>query len=400
MARYCAAPDPHERLAVLGVFTAEENGARREAVRTWLRDATHAKPLLARFVARGAGKAPVLMREAREYGDVVLLEGPAEMSRSNGPLLTLILWLECALRAWPRAALIGKADDDVWVHVDATAAHLQGSLDALRMLPHVADNELPLMYWGLMETYGWSLTSHRPMGFSYKYGSSHPTCVVQNKSNHTLVAPVHFAKGPMYFVSAPLVMQLVNDPELRAYTTIVIASANYTAGSRHRVLPWEDVYTGLALTRSVAGVSAAYVHMGSRVAGESYGIYSKVGFGHNTILFHANTKSSRSMERYMAMHRWALKHHCDSGMPARSATLRCDSPELKSCTGTRWKRCLYVHNYTACPQSGPKWRGTGTSTTSMNHTSIHLGRASKHAIVSQTRSQTVSEVQGQPSGIY
>ena len=207
MARYCVAPDPHERLAVLGVFTAEENGARREAVRTWLRDATHAKPLLARFVARGAGKAPVLMREAREYGDVVLLEGPAEMSRSNGPLLTLILWLECALRAWPHAALIGKADDDVWVHVDATAAHLQGSLDALRMLPQVADNELPLMYWGLMETYGWSLTSHRPMGFSYKYGSSHPTCVVQNKSNHTLIAPVHFAKGPMYFVSAPLVMQ-------------------------------------------------------------------------------------------------------------------------------------------------------------------------------------------------
>ena len=166
------------------------------------------------------------------------------------------------------------------------------------------------------------------------------------------------------------------------------------------MLPWEDVFTGLALTRSVAAVSAAYVHMGSRVAGESYGIYSKVGFGHNTILFHANTKSSRSMERYTAMHRWALKHHCDSGMPARSATLRCDSPELKSCTGTRWKRCLYVHNYTACPQSGPKWRGTGTSTTSMNHTSIHLGRASKHAIVSQTRSQTVSEVQGQPSDIY
>jgi hypothetical protein len=370
------------------VFTAEENGARREAVRTWLRDATHAKPLLARFVARGAGKAPVLMREAREYGDVVLLEGPAEMSRSNGPLLTLILWLECALRAWPRAALIGKADDDVWVHVDATAAHLQGSLDALRMLPHVADNELPLMYWGLMETYGWSLTSHRPMGFSYKYGSSHPTCVVQNKSNHTLVAPVHFAKGPMYFVSAPLVMQLVNDPELRAYTTIVIASANYTAGSRHRVLPWEDVYTGLALTRSVAGVSAAYVHMGSRVAGESYGIYSKVGFGHNTILFHANTKSSRSMERYTAMHRWALKHHCDSGMPVRSATLRCDSPELKSCTGARWKRCLYVHNYTACPQPGPKWRGTGTSTMSMNHTAI--GRASKQIANEISSARSVS----------
>ena len=241
MSMFCAAPQPHHRLAVLGVFTAEENVARRAAARTWVSetDASSRKPLLARFVARGIGHTPTLSQEARAHGDVVFLAGPAEMPRSNGPLLTLILWLECALVAWPHAALIGKADDDVWVHVDATAAHLQGSLGALRGPLGVESSSVPYMYWGLMETYSWSLTSHRPMGFQYKYGSGHPACTMQNKSNHTLVGPVHFAKGPMYFISAPLVAQLVADPSVRDYAMTVIASANFT--TRHRVLPWEDV---------------------------------------------------------------------------------------------------------------------------------------------------------------
>ena len=107
----------------------------------------------------------------------------------------------------------------------------------------------------------------------------------------------------------------------------------------------------------MAGVKAAYVHMGSRVAGESYGIYAKMGFGQNTIIFHANSQQARKLERYGAMHRWALDNHCDAGMPAQNATLRCEMSELTSCTGARWKRCLYVHNYTACPASGPRWRG-------------------------------------------
>lgn len=397
MPRFCTAPDPRHRLAVLGVFTAEENLARREAARTWIRGTAEApgalaKPLLAKFVARGLGETPTLAREAHSHGDIILLPGLADMPRSNGPLLTLILWLECALVAWPHAALIGKADDDVWVHTDATAAHLQGSLRALRTQMRLTEVDVPHMYWGLMETYSWSLTSHRPMGFQYKFGSGQPTCVVQNKSNHTLVGPVHFAKGPMYFVSAPLIAQLVADPSVQAYTMTVIASANYSAGSRHKVLPWEDVFTGLALTRTVAGVNAAYVHMGSRVAGESYGIYSKMGFGHNTILFHANTKSSRSMDRYVAMHRWALEHHCDPGLAARAATLRCEMTELTSCTGVKWKRCLYVHNYTACPQSGPRWKAGQSLGAHFQQLKLELGSPD-----SSGRNRTVERIRNRTS---
>ena len=360
-ARYCAAAEQHDRLAILGVFTAEDHVTRRAVARTWLSpDAGFSRArdgILARFVARGLGGTPVLDREAQEFGDVILLRGPTTMLRTNGPLLTLILWFECAVQAWPRATLIGKADDDVWVHVDGTAAHLRGSLEALRSVQTPAEGEAPQMFWGLMETYGWSLTTHRPMGFGYKYSRGAPNCTVRpipsmrEKVNHSLLYPVHFAKGPMYFVSTPLIRQLVADPEVRSYALTVIASANST--HREKTLPWEDVYTGLALVRTARGGSPAFVHMGSRVISEGYGAYAKMGFGANTLLFHANTEKARDKERYAKMHRWALANHCNPGTPA-NLTLRCNHYRpMISCAGVTWRRCLYIHDYGACPGNGP-----------------------------------------------
>ena len=140
----------------------------------------------------------------------------------------------------------------------------RGSLDALRE-PRLQGADTPYMYWGLMETYKWSLTVHRPMRFQYKFGSLQAACAVENVLNHTVVSPIHFAKGPMFFISAPLVAQVAADPMVRSYTMTVIASTD--SSTMRRVLPWEDVYTGLLLLRSVASVNATYVHMGSYVAG-------------------------------------------------------------------------------------------------------------------------------------
>ena len=393
--RFCARREPHERLAILGVFTADEHGARRSVVRHWLTPTggdPHGSGLLARFVARGQGSTPLLDQEAVEYGDVVFLRAPASMSRNNGPLLTLILWLECAVFAWPHATLIGKADDDVWVHVDATTAHLQGSLRALRDSVTPSSDQTPQMYWGLMETYGWSFTSHRPIGFGYKYGRGIQSCTVKNQSNHSFLHPIHFAKGPMYFVSTPLVTQIVADSEMRAYALTVIASANST--HRERTLPWEDVFTGLALSRSVRGVTPAFVHMGSRIVSEAYGVYSKFGFGANTLLFHTNTAKARGKERYAEMHRWALQHHCRA-VASGNLTLRCNlHSKLNSCAGTAWKRCLYVHDYQTCPISGPQWkpdlRPASLSSLQPNASTPPYGRtthrASRGALLSLPRS--------------
>ena len=220
-----------------------------------------------------------------------------------------------------------------------------------RTLP---SDQAPPMYWGLMETYGWSFTSHRPVAFGYQYGKAIQNCTVKNLSNHKFMHPIHFAKGPMYFVSTPLVTQMVANSNIRAYATTVIASANST--HRERMLPWEDVFTGLALSQSVRGVAPAFVHMGSRIISEAYGVYSKFGFGANTLLFHSNTAKARTKERYAEMHKWALQNHCPS-VTAGNLTLRCDwVSRFNSCTGTPWKRCLYVHDYATCPTSSPLWR--------------------------------------------
>ena len=37
--------------------------------------------------------------------------------RKRGPLVSLFAWWRCAVRAWPRAHFVGKADDDVYVHL-------------------------------------------------------------------------------------------------------------------------------------------------------------------------------------------------------------------------------------------------------------------------------------------
>ena len=51
--------------------------------------------------------------------------------RKRGPLVSLFAWWRCAVRAWPRAHFVGKADDDVYVHLAGVAAHLRASLDAV-----------------------------------------------------------------------------------------------------------------------------------------------------------------------------------------------------------------------------------------------------------------------------
>uniref|UniRef100_A0A7S0PXY5 Hexosyltransferase n=1 Tax=Coccolithus braarudii TaxID=221442 RepID=A0A7S0PXY5_9EUKA len=361
---FCAVPDLQPRLAVLGVFTAEGNADRRVAIRSsWLNSSNAwseagGGQIAVRFVARGLGDTPRLDMENKEHADTVLLRAPAHMPRNNGPLLSLIHWFQCAVTAWPRAQLIGKADDDVWVHLDATAAHLRGSLAALRPMlpPGDGDDAAPRMLWGMMETFGWSLTSHRPQGFAYKYGGRQSKCR-DRMHNESFVYPVHFAKGPMYFVSASMVAQLAADPNVTAYAMVAAASANYSHKSMK--LPWEDVFTGLVLTRAVSGRGAAYVHMGAAVMTEGFGPYAKSGFGRNTLLFHTNTARARETtgpNGLVAKTRWALARHCNGSR----ATLRCDR-DIVSCRGMVWKRCLHVHNYSACPVGHASLFGHGNT---------------------------------------
>ena len=78
------------------------------------------------------------------------------------------------------------------------------------------------MLWGLMETYGWNTTSGRPKGFGYKFGSSAPKC----EQRGSFIYPVHFAKGPLYFVSSKLVAQLSASTSVREAAARAIDSSS------------------------------------------------------------------------------------------------------------------------------------------------------------------------------
>ena len=142
---------------------------RPQALRSsWMRK-SNAADIVARFVMRGLGSAAE--DEASRHEDIVFVQAHATANRKIGPLQSLVLWWQCAVEAWPQASLIGKADDDIWVQMIATAGHLRGSLAALAAQPRFArDQRSPGLFWGLMETFHWSSVRNRPVGFAKKYG--------------------------------------------------------------------------------------------------------------------------------------------------------------------------------------------------------------------------------------
>ena len=338
---FCTARDSAPRLAVLGIFSRDEHLHLRTAVRLAVHTpatatAQASESVLARFVMRGLGVGSEVLDESHAHGDMIFVKGAASAGRKAGPLQSLLLWYKCALDAWPNTELIGKADDDTWIELRATASHLRGSLQWLHKLNPMAGP--PQMLWGIIETYGWNTSSQRPKGFGYKFGSAPSTC----SDSASFLYPVHFAKGPIYFVSRRLVGELTASESVRTEAARAIASS-----AEHGV-PWEDVFTGMALARVARldnETTFAYVHAGAAVFGEATGrAYSRGGFKRTTIAWH--DKNTARTARY---HSWAAQAHCYTH--ASDVKLNCQTKQWTSCGGARWYRCLYLQNYSMCPAS-------------------------------------------------
>lgn len=264
--RYCAQRDLTPWLAVLGVLTIPEHAQLRSAVReSWLSEDPSAVQMQVRFVARAPSSeasinVPVLAgdldEEARANRDMVFVRAPANMSRALGPLVSWQLWLDCALEAWPYTRNIGKADDDVWLHLPQVAMHLHASQAWLeRRHP---EHEQPLMYWGIMERFHLNLTTGLPIGFGYKFGSDCRQRPATMWDDQALAGPFPFAKGPCFFASTPLVAQIAASTELQALVDSV-ATTRLRDHEEHPTwplgrlaggkIPWEDVFMGFALAQ-------------------------------------------------------------------------------------------------------------------------------------------------------
>ena len=136
-----AAVDARPLLAALGVMShiSPKQSALRMAIReTWLPEAAAAR-MAARFVLRadpgadGAAEAAAARHEAAVHGHVLLLPRVrARQGQGAGALSTLMGWFDMAPLCFPAATLIGKAEDDVWIHLPSVAPFLQQSLELVR----------------------------------------------------------------------------------------------------------------------------------------------------------------------------------------------------------------------------------------------------------------------------
>jgi len=189
---FCASADLREHLAVLGIFSSATRAEfRREIRSSWMPDGPPSR-IVPRFVLRGVGASSSTINESHVTGDIVFMEAPSSMDRASGPLQTLLLWYHCAVTAWPNALLIGKADDDVWLHLPSVAMHAYRSIAALQA--YDKRSSARLMYWGQMETYHWSEETHKPIGFGWHFRQGE-RCRVQAKTREgatRVVGPFHY----------------------------------------------------------------------------------------------------------------------------------------------------------------------------------------------------------------
>ena len=260
-------PDGEVRLAALGVLSHDQRYDYRQEIRsTW---ALHAAPhIIVRFALRGLGASAAVRAERANFtrngvSDVVLLDASTNASRARGPLASLFCWYRCATTAWPRARLVGKADDDVWLHLPGISAHLHASLHALRR----NTTGEPQVLWGLFQSFHWDVRVERPDAFgkTSKFGSLKSCGRAGNSLRDSIthprwrdaggwwqhpqrIGPFHFTRGPAYFVGAGIVRQLLDDVVLQAHMRATLDAAD-VATNLSTTLPWEDVYTGLACRR-------------------------------------------------------------------------------------------------------------------------------------------------------
>ncbi|KAL3927254.1 MAG: hypothetical protein SGPRY_002912 [Prymnesium sp.] len=315
---------PSSPLAVLGVLTFEERREYRERIRaSWMSHPPSppslpalSSTILTRFVVRGIGASDSMVREGEERGDVIFLRAPSALRRTIGPLTSFVRWLECAVSAWPNAQLIGKADDDVWLHLQSTASLLHATFTSLS--DSSPNGVAPRVLWGHMESYSWDVSAGRPAWHGYSWFKSHDcrqrtmrreevlarSLAHANKTecrvakdergvarcgggDEAVVAgPFGFPKGPLFFASTSLVAQLLADPELTRETERVLQSVNNSR--KEGIKPWEDVYIGMALARTSRFQDVALVHIGCAVYTDVWGFFMTP----STVVWHMGSKPS------------------------------------------------------------------------------------------------------------
>ena len=167
--------------------------------------------------------------------------------------------------------------------------------------------------------------------------------------------------GPMYFVSRALVAQLNADAALQRHASDTVRSANDSRAERF--LPWEDVFTGMALAQSASGGALASVHLHMARYAEGWQFASTP----SVLLWHMKIKSPH---RIVDVERWSSQQQpC-----APSAVALTCGNTFTSCNGGTWLRCMSMHNKTTCATKRVRLNSTEAKPRPARPASLRMGR--------------------------
>ena len=348
--RGCASQpeDASKLLGVLGVFSHSANLAVRRTIReTWLTLAHES--LVTRFVMRGRGDDRVA-QEASKHADVVLLDAPAAMSKDVGPLWSSMLWLACAPRAWPGADLIGHAEDDTYLHLPGIVSHIRRTAS----IPRDSNGGVRL-FWGTFEIFHWNENLHLPEKQWNRYSAEamsqpcsrrtieHLRHIKKERqypgvyTNHTVVGPFAFAKGPLYFLSSALAREVAAHRAVGREARAVIKRGDDAPSGYVGMAACDDAFVGYSVAQLAdSGEPLHYVSMPSDAytnSAEASGLKLTAP----AVAVHLYAKKSKYWRFIRIAHEWKLRNHC--GRPQELQRRRKRLAVV--CGGARWQAWFY-----------------------------------------------------------
>ena len=323
-----AQPSSHAYFAVLGVISHEASPF-RNAVRTWLHAADEDDhSLLARLVLRGLGASALVRREAIAFNDTVFLHAaPGSLPAAHAALENTLLWFACAVGAWPQSTLVGRAEDDVWLHLPDIVGSLRD------MSASFVARGVPDLLWGVTidARHAWNRTTQQPQPVAQEWATGRQTNAVcrddGNSSSTTtsLSGPFPSARGGVFFLSSTLAARISLDAQLSPIRAAALSAAATAAASaatkphmkphtrtRAPVVP-DDAWVGYALSQLHSPVPRlAVVGLPREQLVDQFGFVAT----RRAVVWRAK---HRVAARLASLQQWSEAQHCDRPRRPRQA---------------------------------------------------------------------------------
>ena len=405
-----AAAAAEDGFAALGIISATSTlGVRRRAAArdSWLRLAPTTN-MVYRFVLRcgGLGRRQRAELLGEHHSDVLCADAvSASEARPRGPIFALAWWLMHALRAYPAATFIAKADSDVYLHLPDVQRHLLGIpgeaadfayMGAMGFFSLIDVEGREYAFRGFAPSFGLGQLVNRKYVKRPCTRAAPPTRLNGSTARggagalSRCAGPFPFAFGSFFAMGVGAVGALIASPEFSEELARLHSIIPEEQAPSATPLATEDVWLGASLWRFVG--SSAPMHFFSLAGEQDHLYHDDSSFRVRPYLAYWHNRN-KFIGRPRILHLFAERVHCSVAIRWRPSRLlahvrpprrwppQAEAPLLASSPSPRgtWKSYGVDHAYrrTGC-------NGTRTQTFDLSDATTlarlgllpHLGKAS------------------------